>query len=69
MIEIRQTKYLNNKVEQDHRFIKRVTNPIMGFKAFHSTLATIARIKIAHIIRKSQLVNGGEEMGWSTTQS
>jgi putative transposase len=34
--EIRQVKYLNNIMEQDHRFIKRITAPMMGFKAFHS---------------------------------
>ena len=33
-IEIRQVKYLNNIVEQDHRFIKRITGPMMGFKAY-----------------------------------
>lgn len=42
--EIRQVKYLNNIVEQDHRFIKRITGPMMGFKAFHSATATIAGI-------------------------
>ena len=31
-IEIRQIKYLNNMVEQDHRHIKRQTNPMLGFK-------------------------------------
>jgi putative transposase len=30
-IDIRQIKYLNNIVEQDHRGIKRITNPMMGF--------------------------------------
>ncbi len=31
-IEIRQIKYLNNIIEQDHRFIKRIIKPMMGFK-------------------------------------
>jgi len=35
-VEILQVKYLNNLIEQDHRFIKKITNPMMGFKAFHS---------------------------------
>ncbi|MBN8245797.1 IS6 family transposase, partial [Nitratireductor aquimarinus] len=35
-VAIRQAKYLNNILEQDHRFIKRITGPMMGFKAFHS---------------------------------
>ncbi|KEO59995.1 IS6 family transposase [Thioclava indica] len=54
-IEIRQVKYLNNILEQDHRFIKRVTHPMMGFKAFHSAAATIAGIETAHMIRKGQI--------------
>ena len=54
-IEIVQIKYLNNLVEQDHRFIKKITKPMMGFKAFHSTKATIAGIETAHMIRKGQL--------------
>jgi hypothetical protein len=41
--------------EQDHRFIKKITKPMMGFKAFHSAQATIAGIETAHMIRKGQL--------------
>jgi putative transposase len=40
-VEILQIKYLNNLVEQDHRFIKKITKPMMDFKAFHSAKATI----------------------------
>jgi putative transposase len=57
MIEIRQIKYLNNILEQDHRFIKRITRPMMGFKAFHSASATLAGIEVAHMIRKNQFAN------------
>lgn len=57
MIEIRQIKYLNNILEQDHRFIKRITNQMLGFKAFHSAAATIAGIEVAHMIRKRQFAN------------
>ena len=59
-IEIRQVKYLNNLLEQDHRFIKRITAPMMGFKAFHSAAATIAGIETAHMIRKEQIPANGE---------
>jgi len=41
-IEILRVKYLNNIVEQDHRFIKKITRPTLGFKAFHSAAATLA---------------------------
>jgi putative transposase len=37
------------------RFIKKITKPMMGFKAFHSAQATIAGIETAHMIRKGQL--------------
>ena len=36
LIEIIQAEYLNNIIEQDHRFIKKITKPMKGFKAFHS---------------------------------
>lgn len=50
-----QSKYLNNIVEQDHRFIKKITRPMLGFKAFYSAAATLAEIEAAHMIRKGQL--------------
>ena len=59
MIEVRQVKYLNNIIEQDHRFIKRITRPMMGFKAFHSAIATVAGIETAHMIRKGQIPANG----------
>jgi putative transposase len=55
VIDIIQVKYLNNIVEQDHRFIKKITKPMLGFKAFHSASATLAGIEVAHMIRKGQL--------------
>ena len=58
-IGIVQSKYLNNIVEQDHRFIKRITRPMLGFKAFHSAAATLAGIEAAHMIRKGQLSQTG----------
>ncbi len=59
MITIRQVKYLNNILEQDHRFIKRITAPMMGFKAFHFASATIAGVEVAHMIRKGQFAANG----------
>jgi putative transposase len=56
-IDIRQIKYLNNIVEQDHRGIKRITNPMMGFKAFHSAEATLAGIELYRMLKKGQHVN------------
>ena len=54
LIKILQVKYLNNIVEQDHRFIKKLTRPMMGFKSFRSASATLQGIEIAHMIRKRQ---------------
>ncbi len=58
-IDILQAKYLNNIIEQDHRFIKRLTKPMMAFKAFHSAQATLEGIETAHVIRKGQLGQEG----------
>lgn len=44
-IETRQIKYLNNIVEQDHRFIKKITKSMKGFKAVHSANATLIGIE------------------------
>ena len=59
LIEILQVKYLNNIVEQDHRFIKKITKPMKGFKAFHSASATLQGIEVAHMIRKKQVGQNG----------
>ena len=54
-VEIRQVKYLNNIVEQDHRAIKRQVRPMMGFKSFWYAAVTLAGIELMHMIRKGQL--------------
>jgi transposase-like protein len=59
-IEIRRIKYLNNIVEQDHRAVKRVTRPMLGFKSFRSAAATLSGIELMHMIRKDQLQTRGE---------
>jgi putative transposase len=58
-IKILQVKYLNNIIEQDHRFVKRIKAPMLGFKAFHSAEATLAGIETTHMIRKGQLHANG----------
>ena len=42
--ELRQVKYLNNLVEQDHRSVKRITNTGLGYKSFHTACRTIRGI-------------------------
>ena len=54
-IVIRHSKYLNNLVEQDHRAVKRLMHPMLGFKSFWAARCTIAGIEVMHAIRKGQL--------------
>jgi len=55
-IMVRQVKYLNNIVEQDHRAIKRVTRPMLNFKSIRSSSNTLAGIELMHMIRKGQMI-------------
>ena len=55
-IIMRHSKYLNNLVEQDHRAVKRLTHPMLGFKSFWAACCTIAGIEVMHAIRKGQLL-------------
>ena len=48
-IVIRQVKYLNNIVEQDHRGVKRITRPMLGFKSFSAAQDTLVGIELMHI--------------------
>jgi putative transposase len=54
-IEIRQVKYLNNIIEQAHRFVKKRTRPMLGFKNFHSASMTITGIENIRMIQKRQV--------------
>jgi putative transposase len=56
---VRQVKYLNNIVEQDHRAIKRVTKPMLNFKSFRAARNVLAGIELMHMIRKGQLLLEG----------
>jgi putative transposase len=55
-IIIRQVKYLNNMIEQDHRGVKRVTRPMLGFKSFAAAQAALIGIELMHMLKKGQLV-------------
>ena len=56
-IFVRDIKYLNNIVEQDHRGIKRIIKPMMGFKSFVSAEATLSGIELHRMLRKGQYKN------------
>jgi putative transposase len=58
-VKIRQCRYLNNMVEQvvrhsNHRFIKRIVRPVLGFKSFWSARATLAGIELWRMLKKGQ---------------
>jgi IS6 family transposase len=53
-VELRQSQYLNNVIEQDHRNIKRLTKPMMGFGSFNSARRTLSGIEAMSMIRKGQ---------------
>ena len=57
-IQIRQVKYLNNIVEQDHRFIKKRIRPMLGLKSFRTAKRIIAGIEAMHMIKKGQTLQG-----------
>jgi putative transposase len=54
-IRIRQSKYLNKRLEGDHRFIKWRTAGMLGFKSFESAAQTLTGIEIVRMIRKEQV--------------
>ena len=67
-IEIRKVKYLNNIVEQDHRGVKRITRPMLGFKAFDAAQSTLVGIELMHMIKKRQLVVEERDKGLTAAE-
>jgi transposase-like protein len=62
--KLRQVKFLNNIVEQDHRRIKRLVRPGLGFKSFMTASRTIAGYEVMAMIRKGQVVSApADDMG------
>jgi len=54
-VQLRQVKYLNNLIEQDHRFIKRLVKPGLGFFSLETAWRTVQGYEIMNMIRKSQI--------------
>ena len=54
-IEIRRCKYLNNIIEQDHRFIKRIIRGMLGFKNFFAAQRTLSGIELIRMLKKGQM--------------
>jgi transposase-like protein len=66
-IMIRQVKYLKNMVEQDHRALKRVTRPLLGFQSCAAAHDPLVETELMHRLKKGQLV--GEEGQKASPQS
>ncbi len=54
-IQIRQIKYLNNIVEQDHRFIKKRIRSMLGLKSFRTATFILAGVEAMHMVKKEQI--------------
>ena len=68
-IRMRQSKYLNNIVEQDHRAIKRLTRPMMGFKNFPCAKAIVAGIETMHMSHKGQMKSDTKPQALSVSEA
>jgi transposase-like protein len=53
-IRIGQSAYLNNRIEQDHRTIKRRVRPMLGFKSMTTARVILSGIEMVHMMRKGQ---------------
>jgi putative transposase len=67
-ISLRQVQYLNNIVEQDHRGVKRITRPMLGFKSFEAAQDTLVGIELRHMIKKKQLLVGAGDEGLTAAE-
>jgi putative transposase len=53
-IRIRQSHYLNNCIEQDHRAVNRRVRSMLGFKSADSARVILGGIRLVHTLRKQQ---------------
>ncbi len=65
--KLRRVKYLNNVIEQDHRFIKKKVRASQCFKSFHTAERTLEGVEAMHMIRKGQVkrLAGSDTQGQS----
>lgn len=67
LLGLRQSKYLNNIIEQDHRNVKRIVKPMMGFQSFNTARRTVREIEAMNIMHKGQVK--GISRGHSVSQA
>jgi transposase, IS6 family len=63
--KLRRVKYLNNVIEQDHRFIRRRWRAMQCFRSFHTAERTLEGVEAAHMMRKGQVkrLDGRDAVG------
>jgi IS6 family transposase len=63
--QLRRVKYLNNVIEQDHRFIKKKVRAAQCFGSFHSAERTLEGVEAMHMMRKGQVkrLSGSDASG------
>jgi transposase-like protein len=54
-MQLRQQKYLNNIVEQDHRFIKKRIRSMLGFKSYKTSASILSGVEAMHMLKKEQI--------------
>ncbi|MED0929943.1 DDE-type integrase/transposase/recombinase, partial [Bacillus mycoides] len=54
-MQLRQQKYLNNIVEQDHRYIKKRIRSMLGFKSYKTSAAILSGVEAMHMLKKEQI--------------
>jgi putative transposase len=67
-IAVRQVRSLNNVVEQDHRAVKRVVRPMLGFKSMETAQRTVAGIELMHMLKKQQMITPEGTQGQTPAQ-
>ncbi|MED2801097.1 DDE-type integrase/transposase/recombinase, partial [Bacillus thuringiensis] len=60
-MQLRQQKYLNNVVEQDHRFIKKHIRSMLGLKSFDTAISILSEVEPMHMIKKEQIIQNQKE--------
>jgi len=58
----------NHTIEQDHRSVKRITRPMLGFKSFEAAQYTLAGVELMHMLKKGQLAGEEAVEGLTPTQ-
>ena len=58
----------DHTIEQDHRAVKRVTRPMLGFKSFDAAQGTLVGIELMHMIKKRQMIMGAGEEDHTTAE-